>query len=78
MDPDKTAPEQSDPSPHYLQKGLLKSQADDKADDNCCITGSLRVNPFTWSGFFYHNSFHWSMSAIGGCLDSIFYSNSCI
>ena len=28
--------EQSDLGPHYLQKGLLKSQADDKADDNCC------------------------------------------
>ena len=22
--------------PHCLQKWLLKSQADDKADDNCC------------------------------------------
>ena len=28
--------EQSDLGPHYLQKWLLKSQADDKADDNCC------------------------------------------
>ena len=27
---------QSDLGPHCLQKGLLKSQADDKADDNCC------------------------------------------
>ena len=27
---------QSDLGPHYLQKWLLKSQADDKADDNCC------------------------------------------
>ena len=40
VDPDQTAPrgleEQSDLSPHCLQKWLLKSQADDKADDNCC------------------------------------------
>ena len=28
--------EQSDLGPHCLQKQLLKSQADDKADDNCC------------------------------------------
>ena len=28
--------EQSDLGPHYLQKWLLKSQADDKADDYCC------------------------------------------
>ena len=28
--------EQSDPGPHCLQKWLLKSQADDKADDKCC------------------------------------------
>ena len=28
--------EQSDPGPHCLQKWILKSQADDKADDNCC------------------------------------------
>ena len=28
--------EQSDLGPHGLQKWLLKSQADDKADDNCC------------------------------------------
>ena len=27
--------EQSDRGPHCLQKWLLKSQADDKADDNC-------------------------------------------
>ena len=27
--------EQSDLGQHYLQKWLLKSQADDKADDNC-------------------------------------------
>ena len=37
MDPDQTAPkEQSDLGPHCLQKWLLKSQADNKADDNCC------------------------------------------
>ena len=29
--------EQSDLGPHCLQKWLLKSQADDKADDNCCV-----------------------------------------
>ena len=34
--PDQTALEQSDLGPHCLQKLLLKSQADDKADDNCC------------------------------------------
>ena len=38
--PDQTVPslleEQSDLGPHCLQKRLLKSQADDKADDNCC------------------------------------------
>ena len=28
--------EQSDLGPHCLQIWLLKSQADDKADDNCC------------------------------------------
>ena len=28
--------EQSDLGPHCLQKWLLNSQADDKADDNCC------------------------------------------
>ena len=28
--------EQSDPGPHRLQILLLKWQADDKADDNCC------------------------------------------
>ena len=27
--------EKSDLGPHCLQKTLLKSQADDKADDNC-------------------------------------------
>ena len=43
--------EQSDLGPHCLQKRLLKSQADDKADDNCFVffvvvffvIGSLRV-----------------------------------
>ena len=33
VDPDQTAPK-SDLGPHCLQKWLLKSQADDKADDN--------------------------------------------
>ena len=28
--------EQSDLGPHCLQKWLLKSQADEKADDSCC------------------------------------------
>ena len=28
--------EQSDLGPHCLQKWLLKSQADDRADDNFC------------------------------------------
>ena len=28
--------EQSDLGPHWSQKWLLKSQADEKADDNCC------------------------------------------
>ena len=28
--------EQSDLGPHCLHKWLLKSQADDKADDSCC------------------------------------------
>ena len=39
VDPDQTAKgakEQSDLGPHCLQKWLLKSQADDKADDNSC------------------------------------------
>ena len=26
----------SDLGPHCLQNGILKSQADDKADNNCC------------------------------------------
>ena len=34
VDPDQTA--LSDLGPQCLQKWLLKSQADDKADDNCC------------------------------------------
>ena len=29
-------PDQIDLGPHCLQKWLLKSQAEDKADDNCC------------------------------------------
>ena len=33
VDPDQTAP---DLDPHGLQKWLLKSQADEKADYNCC------------------------------------------
>ena len=33
VDPDQ---EQSDLGSHCLQKWLLKSQADDKAEDNCC------------------------------------------
>ena len=33
VDPDQTAP---DLGPHCLQNWLLKSQADDKADNNCC------------------------------------------
>ena len=38
VDPDQTAPkEQSDLGPHCFQKWLLKSQADDKADDNSCV-----------------------------------------
>ena len=36
MDPDQTAPEQSDLGPPVCKKRLLKSQADDKADYNCC------------------------------------------
>ena len=35
VNPDQTAPRE-DLGPHCLQKWLLKSQADDKADDNCC------------------------------------------
>ena len=37
MDPDQALllEEQSDLGPHCLQKRLLKSQANDKADDNC-------------------------------------------
>ena len=36
VDPDQTAKEQSDLDPHCLQKWLLKSQADDKADNSSC------------------------------------------
>ena len=37
VDQDQTAPKkQSDLGPHCLQKWLLDSQADDKAEDNCC------------------------------------------
>ena len=35
VDPDQTALLDC-MGPHCLQKWLLKSQADDKADDNCC------------------------------------------
>ena len=37
--------EQFDLGPHCLHKWLLKSQADNKADDNCC-DWSLMVNTF--------------------------------
>ena len=37
VDPDQSLlEEKSDLGPYCLQKWLLKSQADDKADDNCC------------------------------------------
>ena len=37
VDPDQNIlKEQSDLGPRCLQKWLLKSQADDKADNNCC------------------------------------------
>ena len=36
VEPDQTAPEQSDLGLHSLQKWHLKSQADDKADNSCC------------------------------------------
>ena len=37
VDPDQTAPKkQSDLGPHCLEKWLFKSQADDRAEDNCC------------------------------------------
>ena len=35
VDPDQTAPK-GDLGPHCLQSWLLKSQAEDKADDNSC------------------------------------------
>ena len=40
VDPDQTAPKGAvwsapDLGPHCLQKWLIKSQADEKADDNC-------------------------------------------
>ena len=40
VDPDQIAPRGAVrlwPVQHYLQKWLLKSQADDKADNNCCF-----------------------------------------
>ena len=36
VDPDQTAPGQFDLGQHCLQNWLLKSQADDKANDSCC------------------------------------------
>ena len=37
MDPNQTAPREAVLSGlHCLQKRLLKSQANDKADNNCC------------------------------------------
>ena len=36
VDPDQTAPRGAYLGPQCLQKWLLKSQADDKADDNSC------------------------------------------
>ena len=50
--------EQSDLGPHCLQKWLLKSQADDKAEDNCC-DGSLRIkrNWYTFKSVNYVKSF---------------------
>ena len=36
VDRDQTAPKGADMGPHCLHKWLLKSQADDKADNNCC------------------------------------------
>ena len=45
-DPDQTAlKEHSDLGPHCLQKWLLKSQADDKADA-IIVIGALRVNEY--------------------------------
>ena len=41
--------EQSDLGPNRLQKWLFKSQADDRADNNCC--GSLRVKSFLKSPY---------------------------
>ena len=35
MDPDQTASRGADLA-HCLQKGLLKSEANEKANDNCC------------------------------------------
>ena len=48
-------PEQSDLGPHCLQKWLIKSQADDKVDDNIAVIGSLRVKlstEFHFSDYF--------------------------
>ena len=43
MDPDQTAPRSSLIWVHTVCKNDLKSQADDKADDNHVVIGSLEV-----------------------------------
>ena len=58
VDPDQTAPRGAVWFWSTLQKWLLKSQRDDKADDNCCdwqFKGSRWV-PYLLKMFQLHNS----------------------
>ena len=60
--------EQSDLGPHCLQKRLLKSQADDKADDNCC---DWQFKGLRWEKYLTENPFYLE-------LHNLIFSSICI
>ena len=55
--------EQSDLGPHCLQKWLLKSQADDKADDNCC--------DWRFKGYLFVLKFYGPVNPMGSCSSAV-------
>ena len=59
--------EQSDLGPHFLQKWLLKSQADDKADDNCCdwqFKGDPKMNTYIWLPIYVFQKTAWWVETV--------------